>query len=131
MDKQFFGYWKVVSCQLNGRWLPTPIFENFRYEISEGKFLIHWADLSFYPGWVGSFPKSDSGKIVGGKDGSIIEFVPDKGPNKGKSYLGLYELDHDILKANFAFPGHDRPKAFASKEGEVYEVWQKLKGLEG
>jgi uncharacterized protein (TIGR03067 family) len=125
MDKQLLGYWKVIACQLNGKWLPREIFMMFRYEITDGAFVIHWADLA-YPNWVGSFPKSDSGKITGAYDGSTLDFIPDKGPNKGKNYQGIYELDHDILKANFAFPGHDRPKAFLSEDGEVFEVWQRI-----
>jgi uncharacterized protein (TIGR03067 family) len=125
MDEKLKGHWKVVACQLNGIWLPREIFMMFRYEITEGAFKIHWADLSF-PNWVGSFPKSDSGKIIGGDDGKIIDFVPDKGPNAGKNYQGLYHLDFDVLKANFAFPGHDRPSEFNAKDGHVFEVWQRV-----
>jgi uncharacterized protein (TIGR03067 family) len=125
MDKNLLGHWKVIACQLNGAWLPREIFMMFRYEITDGAFKIHWADLSF-PNWVGSFPKSDSGKIIQPKGDDLIDFVPDSGPNGGKIYQGIYALDHDILKANFAFPDHDRPQQFSAKQGEVYEVWQRI-----
>jgi uncharacterized protein (TIGR03067 family) len=125
MDKKLLGHWKVIACQLNNTWLPREIFMMFRYEITDGAFKIHWADLSF-PNWVGSFPKSDSGKILGAEDGHTIDFVPNSGPNAHKNYQGIYQLDYDILKANFAFPDHDRPKVMHSKKGEVYEVWQRI-----
>ena len=125
MDKKFLGHWKVIGCQLNSIWLPREIFMMFRYEITEGAFKIHWADLA-YPNWVGSFPKSDTGKIIIPEGDGVIDFKPDKGPNAGKIYQGIYDLDHDVLKANFAFPGHDRPTVFDSKQGEVYEIWQRI-----
>lgn len=125
MDKRFIGSWKVIGCMLNKVWLPREIFMMFRYEISDGAFKIHWADLSF-PNWTGSFPKSDEGQIQGGSDGRNIAFIPSKGPHAGKVFKGIYELDHDVLKANFAFPGHPRPTSFDAKDGEVYEIWQRV-----
>lgn len=123
------GYWKVIACQLNGIWLPREIFMMFRYEITDGQFKIHWADLSF-PNWTGSFPKFESGKLEASSDGRSIDLIPAGGVNEGKTYQGLYDLDHDILKANFAFPGTERPTAFVSKQGEVYEVWQRVTSIE-
>jgi uncharacterized protein (TIGR03067 family) len=124
MDQGLKGHWKVIGCMLNTKWLPREIFMMFRYEITEGAFKIHWASLS-YPKWTGSFPKSDTGAIKH-TDGRNIDFIPSKGPHKGKVFKGIYELDHDLLKANFAFPGHSRPKSFDAKQGQVYEVWQRI-----
>lgn len=125
MDEKLLGNWKVIACQANAVWLPREIFMLFEYEITPGRFKIHWADLS-YGDWKGSFPKSDTGSLRCDTDIHHIELTPDKGPNKGQPYLGIYQLDHDILKANFGFPGNDRPSGFVSQPGEVYEVWQRL-----
>ena len=59
-------------------------------------------------------------------EAGTIEFVPAGGPNEGKTYKGIFQVDHDILKANFAFPGNPRPASFKAEEGQVYEVWQRL-----
>jgi len=40
-----------------------------------------------------------------------------KGPDKGKTLLGIYELSDDAYKVCFAAPGKDRPTEFNSKEG--------------
>jgi|GEM_PF-5160666 len=125
MDEKLLGNWKVIACQANAVWLPREIFMLFEYEITPDRFKIHWAELS-YADWKGSFPKSDTGSLSCDTDRNHIELTPDKGPNKDQPYLGIYHLDHDILKANFAFPGHDRPSGFISQPGEVYEVWQRV-----
>ncbi len=122
------GKWKVIACQLNGVWLPRVIFKHFLYDFPDAEhFKLMWGELSFPP-FNGSFPKSDSGKIKldTNQHPNSIDLIPEKGPHAGMAFKGIYELDYDILKANFAFPGHDRPKEFIARQNEVYEVWQKM-----
>jgi uncharacterized protein (TIGR03067 family) len=122
------GKWKVIGCQLNGRWLPYSIFQEFRYSfLANDTFKLEWAELSF-PQYVGGFPKSETGKVVFGKSGkpSEIDLIPDDGPFAGKALLGIFELDHDVLKAIFSFPGTERPTVFNTKQGQVYEIWQRV-----
>lgn len=122
------GKWKVIGCQLNETWLPQVIFKHFLYDFPDTEhFKLMWGDLSFPP-YNGSFPKSDKGSLV--IDTTVIpntiDLIPESGPYKGKAFKGIFELDHDILKANFAFPGFDRPKGFFAEQHQVYEVWQKV-----
>lgn len=125
-DNPLLGYWKVIACQLNSEWLHPSIFHHFRYELSPGKFFIHRADFSWSPGWVGSFPKHNEGSMMLNTEKGEIEFVPSGGINEGKTYKGIFQVDHDIFKANFAFPGEPRPTAFKAEQGQVYEVWQRI-----
>lgn len=118
------GNWKVIGCQLNTVWLPYPIFKNFVYTFPDTKkFTLAWADLTF-PKYVGGFPKSESGKIS--IDKNQIDLIPESGPYAKQTFKGIFELDHDILKANFAFPNHPRPKTFNAEKGQVYEIWQRI-----
>ena len=48
------------------------------------------------------------------KNPKTIDIKPDTGSNKGKTLLGIYELDGDNLKICLALPGKDRPTAFAT-----------------
>ena len=48
------------------------------------------------------------------KKPKTIDVKPDSGTNKGKTLLGIYELDGDSLKLCLAPPGKDRPTAFAT-----------------
>ncbi|MDF2548960.1 MAG: hypothetical protein K0S07_27 [Chlamydiales bacterium] len=120
--------WKVIGCQLNQVWLPPAIFEQFIYElVDEEHYQLQWGDLTF-PKYLGGFPKSDQGslKIDRTKTPIHIDLVPTSGPFAGKAFQGVLELDHDLLKVNFAFPGNERPISFSAKQGQVYEVWQRL-----
>lgn len=122
------GKWKVIGCQLNGVWLPYSIFQEFRYSFkSDDTFKLDWAELSF-PQYVGGFPKSKTGKVILGKADkpAQIDLIPDEGPYAGKTLQGIFELDHDVLKAIFSFPGTERPTVFNTKQGQVYEIWQRL-----
>ncbi len=57
-----------------------------------------------------------------------MDLVPDDGPFAGKALTGIFELDHDLLKAIFSFPGTARPDVFQTKQGQVYEIWQRITG---
>lgn len=127
-ESNLIGKWKVIGCQLNTIWLPTPIFQHFIYGFPDtGHFVLDWADLTF-PKYAGGFPKSDKGKISLDTNVSphTIDLVPDSGPFAGQTFKGIFDVDHDILKANFAFPGKARPKEFKAEEGQVYEIWQRI-----
>jgi uncharacterized protein (TIGR03067 family) len=128
MLKELIGEWKVIGCQLHGKWLPYSIFQEFRYSFKDNDtFELEWAELSF-PQYVGGFPKSKTGGVVLDTKMSPhqIDLLPDEGPFKGKKLEGIFELDHDVLKAIFSFPGTDRPKVFQTTQGQVYEIWQRL-----
>ncbi|RDI48098.1 TIGR03067 domain-containing protein [Aquicella lusitana] len=128
IDTGLKGNWKVIACQLNTKWLADSIFREFRYNITaDNRFYIENADLTF-PNFMGGFPKSKTGKIVVDATATphTIDLIPDEGPYKGKAFKGIYELDHDILKLNFAFPDKPRPTSFTAQQGEVYEVWQRI-----
>lgn len=128
MLNELVGSWKVIGCQLHTQWLPDSIFREFRYIFTpDDQFQLDWAELT-YPQFVGGFPKSKSGKVVINADAKPqqIDFIPDEGPFSGKALQGIFELDHDVLKANFAFPGKPRPTEFAAGDGQVYEIWQRV-----
>lgn len=126
-SSKLVGNWKVIGCQLNTVWLPYDIFKHFIYKFPDMKhFGLAWGDLTF-PKYVGGFPKSESGKI--NLDKEQIDLIPDTGPFARQTFKGIFELDYDILKANFAFPDHPRPKSFSAAKGQVYEIWQRIQDI--
>ena len=48
---------------------------------------------------------------------------------KGKTALGIYELEGDTLKLCYSQPGKDRPKEFtaAKGSGQAMSVWKRDK----
>ncbi|MBP7864110.1 hypothetical protein KA183_20660 [bacterium] len=130
MLKELVGKWKVIGCQLNAEWLPYSIFQEFRYSFNaDDTYKLAWSELS-YPQFVGGFPKSKTGKVVihSKSDGAHqqIDLIPHDGPFAGKELKGIFELDHDVLKAIFSFPGTERPTVFNTTQGQVYEIWQRV-----
>lgn len=123
------GRWEVVACQLHGRWLPVGVFREYIFHIAPDRYHIEWSGLSF-PAWVGSYPKSYYGTLqwpdASEPSPTQVDMVPGSGPHRGKTMLGLYQLDNDILKMVFGLPDHPRPRTFAAGAGEVYEVWRRL-----
>jgi uncharacterized protein (TIGR03067 family) len=55
-----------------------------------------------------------------------IDFVPASGTEKGKTYLGIYELDGDSLKICYRGPGEERPTVFATKDGAMLYVLKRV-----
>jgi hypothetical protein len=43
---------------------------------------------------------------------STIDFIPEDGPAKGKSLLGIYKVEGDVLTLCFSAAGQARPKEF-------------------
>ena len=130
MLKELVGKWKVIGCQLNAEWLPYSIFQEFRYNFNaDDTYKLDWSELT-YPKFVGGFPKSKTGKVViqpkSNDAHQQMDLIPDEGPFAGKELQGIFELDHDVLKANFSFPGTARPTVFNTAQGQVYEIWQRI-----
>ena len=63
------------------------------------------------------------------KKPKTIAVKPESGTNKGKTLLGIYELDGDSLKICLALPGKDRPAAFATaaENGQQLVVYKREK----
>jgi len=53
-----------------------------------------------------------------------------EGATKGKTQLGIYELDGDKVKFCFAAPGKDRPTEFTADAGslQTLSVWKRNDG---
>ena len=63
------------------------------------------------------------------KKPKTIDYEVSDGPAKGKTLLGIYELDGDTIKFCYASPGKDRPKDFATEKGAglTLSTWKKIK----
>ena len=63
------------------------------------------------------------------KKPKTIDYLMTEGFTKGKTQLGIYELDGDTLKSCFAGPGDERPTDFTSKTGDhrTLSVWKRQK----
>jgi len=64
-----------------------------------------------------------------GKTFAELDITGTKGPNKGKTFLAIREVDGDTLKICYDLSGKERPKEFKSKPGTqlFYAVYKRQK----
>jgi len=63
------------------------------------------------------------------KKPKTIDYTVTDGPEKGKTVLGIYELDGDTVKFCFSAPDKERPSEFTAKEGSgrTLSLWKRNK----
>jgi uncharacterized protein (TIGR03067 family) len=61
------------------------------------------------------------------KSPKTIDYVITAGANKGKSQLGIYEFEGDLLRICMAAPGQARAMSFESKKGDgrTFTAWKR------
>lgn len=101
------GDWFIVSVEKDGtkttfaaKDMPIVTFKGETYLLPSAK----------------GFTQSKSGKIKlhPGKSRGI-DLLPDDGPYKGKTLLGIYRIDEDTMRACYALPSKPRPVAYTTE----------------
>jgi len=105
--EQLQGTWVFDSLEVEGQKLPDPMYRGSTLEI-EGDVFITRALEATYEGKLQLKPKTAP---------KTIDMIFTGGPEKGKTSLGIYEVDGDTLKICLGFTGVPRPQAFLSKPG--------------
>jgi uncharacterized protein (TIGR03067 family) len=104
---------------LQGAWLPTAA------ELSEKPFdeatlkamkLVIEGDK--YTVTVGKAIDKGAVKIDPAAKPKTMDIIGDDGPNKGKTFLAIYELNGDTLRICYDLTGKARPGEFKTKKGE-------------
>jgi uncharacterized protein (TIGR03067 family) len=117
---QLEGEWSMVSGELNGATIPEAMVKTGKRIAKDGETTIYFGkQLNFKAKF----------RIDPAKKPKAIDYTMTAGPTKGKTHLGIYELDGDTVKFCFAAPGKDRPTDFTAKEGsqQTFSVWKRLK----
>jgi uncharacterized protein (TIGR03067 family) len=114
------GEWSMVSGEANGNSLPKETVANARRAAKDGETTITFSGQVYFKAKFSIDPT---------KKPKTIDYTMTEGPTKGKTHLGIYELDGDTVKFCFAAPGKDRPTEFSAKEGSerTLSVWKREK----
>src|SRR5262249_19717379 len=110
------GTWRFKSIHRSGQDLPSDTFKGSKL-ICKGRDFTATSPEGTLHG-IFSIDVSRSPKTID------VTFTD--GADKGKHFLGIYELKDDSYKVCMAEPGKDRPQAFESKPGSV-QVLEVLK----
>ena len=117
--EKFKGTWRWIFLESEGVKVPEDQFKNSRLVIDGDRFTSQEADVTYR----GTF------KVSPGSKPKAIDVVFTEGPEKGKSFKGIYELEGDVYKVCLGMPGRERPTQFVSKpgSGHVLEILRRQK----
>jgi uncharacterized protein (TIGR03067 family) len=102
--KKLNGTWKIEQAELNGTKWPDALTQQFTLVLENEKYQL----LSKSP--------TDEGtaKLDASKKPKTMEIKGVKGPNQGKTFLAIYEVDKDTLKICYDLSGKAYPTEFTS-----------------
>jgi uncharacterized protein (TIGR03067 family) len=115
------GTWLLVSGERDGK----PFTEE---QVKTTKLIVKGNTFRIPKTEVGT-AEEGSFTIDPSKTPKETDSTTSSGADKGKIWLGIYELDGDMHKVCFAPPGKDRPKEFSSKagSGHILQLWKREK----
>jgi uncharacterized protein (TIGR03067 family) len=110
------GEWSMVSGEADGQPLPAELVQAARRVAKDGETTVTIGGRLFMRARFTVDPA---------KAPKAIDYTMTDGPTKGKTQLGIYELDGDTVKFCFAAPGADRPADFKGGSGRALSVWKR------
>jgi uncharacterized protein (TIGR03067 family) len=117
---QLEGEWSMVSGQANGAAMPEAFVNSGKRVATDGETTITFGGQVNFKAKFSIDPT---------KKPKAIDYTMTEGPTKGRTHLGIYELDGDTVRFCFAAPGADRPTDFTAEEGSrrTLSVWKREK----
>jgi uncharacterized protein (TIGR03067 family) len=109
-SKAMEGTWTPVKAELGGQAMPEPVVKSIVLKIDGDKYEATVAgklDRGTYTLDTAAKPK---GMTITGTEG----------PNKGKTFPCIYELDGDTLRVCYDLSGQKAPTEFATTAGTVH-----------
>jgi uncharacterized protein (TIGR03067 family) len=99
------GTWRPLSAEFAGEKWPQKVLDTMKLTMEDGKYSVE----------VGG--RSDEGTVTcdPAKSPRAMDIKGTNGPNKGKTFLVIYELKGDELRVCYDLSGQSRPTEFATK----------------
>jgi uncharacterized protein (TIGR03067 family) len=116
---RFEGTWRFESLEVEEAKVPKESFKDSKLVIKGDKFTYKEGEGVYG----GTF------KVDVSKKPKTIDITFTEGPEKGKTFKGIYELEGDTYKVCLDPKGKDRPTKFETKKGTgvVLEVLKREK----
>ena len=118
--EKFQGNWQMISAERDGKKTPPEDSKKITLTIQGEKFILRKDAVIISEGTMTLDPTKKPKEI----DETITT-----GPNKGKVFSAIYEIDEEHHKICFAAAGKERPTAFSSVpgSGQLLQVWRREK----
>src|SRR5262249_22345279 len=101
------GTWMASTAELGGKPLPEEARKSIRVTLKDGTYTLT----------AGKGPDRGTVKLGPAAKPRAMDVTGTEGPNKGKTFLAIYELEADTLKVCYDLSGKGRPSKFETKEG--------------
>lgn len=106
-DDTFKGVWKIATLTFGGA--EQEDWKGYKFTFKGDKLMAQRPDGD----------QTYTFKVDSSKNPAEIDLIPEEGENKGKASKGIYQVKDGELKVCIPIsPEIDRPKEFASKDGE-------------
>ena len=117
---QLQGEWSMVSGSADGQAMPEQLRKQMKRICKGDELTATMSGQVFFKATITVDPS---------KNPKTIDYQMTEGFTKGKTQLGIYELDGDTLKSCFSAAGAQRPKDFTTKpgDGRTVSVWKREK----
>jgi uncharacterized protein (TIGR03067 family) len=102
------GTWTRVSAEVDGKKLSDDELKGATLTVKGDQYTLKQ----------GGQTRTGTLKVDPAKKPKQIDIISGEGPNKGKSLLGIYEIEGDTFRYCFALGGKDRPTEFSGKAGQ-------------
>ena len=118
--EKFHGKWSLTSVERDGKKTPPEELAEIKLTIQANKFVLRKGPVVVSEGTFTLDPARKPKEI----DETITA-----GPNRGKVFKAIYEIDEKHHTICFAAAGRERPTEFSSKpgSGRVLQVWRRDK----
>src|SRR5437764_433176 len=97
----------MVGGELAGRKFPEETAKTTKLVMSGGEYVVT----------VGGQKDQGTVRVVPGENPKAMDITGTEGPNKGRTFLAIYELDGDNLRICYDLAGKKRPTEFQSRAG--------------
>jgi len=114
------GEWSMVSGSADGQAMPEPMLKQMKRVCKGDETTTTSGERVFMKAKIIVDPS---------KNPKTIDYQMTEGFTKGKTQLGIYEVDGDMFKSCFGKPGAERPTDFKPGDGRTVSVWKRSKGL--
>jgi uncharacterized protein (TIGR03067 family) len=114
------GEWSMVLGRADGHTMPEETRKQMKRICKGDEATTTMGDSVFLKAKISIDPS---------KKPKTIDYLMIDGFTKGKTQLGIYEVNGEIFKACFAKPGEARPTEFTSKSGDgrTLSIWKREK----
>jgi uncharacterized protein (TIGR03067 family) len=115
---QLQGEWSMVSGSANGQPMPDEIRKQMKRVCKGNQATTTVGTMVYLKATITVDPS---------KNPKTMDYQMTEGVTKGKTQLGIYELDEDTFRSCFSAPGAQRPTDFTTKPGDqrTLTVWKR------